>query len=154
MYRTINDTATTDNAKRTSRTADRARERGASLVEYALVVGLIAVVALVAVGLVGGSVSDSFDGTATAFAAAGNDATVDYPTETAGVDGKVKATFIVVDGEVILDSTDADGWTMTILQDTGTRVNTRFKNDTTGEVIRVNGWTNKKGVLLTKVIEK
>jgi pilus assembly protein Flp/PilA len=39
----------------------RARtERGASMVEYALLVGLIAVVAVVAIGLLGGGISNLF----------------------------------------------------------------------------------------------
>ena len=134
----------------TDRSIDRTTERGAALVEYALVVGLIAMVAMVAIGLVGGAVGDSFDGSASAF---GSTATApDYPTETAGVDGKVKASFSLVDGTVVLNETQGDGWTMKVVKDTGTRVNTRFKNDTTGEVIRVNGWVNKKGQLKTKVI--
>jgi pilus assembly protein Flp/PilA len=41
----------------------RARtERGASMVEYALLVGLIAVVAVVAVGLLGGGIANLFGG--------------------------------------------------------------------------------------------
>ena len=125
-------------------------ERGAALVEYALIVGLIAVVSMVAVGLVGGAVTDSFDGSASAFGSAST--TPDYPTKSAGLDGKVNATFGLVDGKVVLESTQGDGWTMTVVKDTGTRVNTKFKNDTTGEVIRVNGWVNKKGLLKTKVV--
>jgi pilus assembly protein Flp/PilA len=40
---------------------ERARtERGASMVEYALLVGLIAVVAVVAIGLLGGGISSLF----------------------------------------------------------------------------------------------
>ena len=40
---------------------ERARtERGASMVEYALLVGLIAVVAVVAVGLLGGGIANLF----------------------------------------------------------------------------------------------
>ena len=42
---------------------ERARtERGASMVEYALLVGLIAVVAVVAVGLLGGGIAHLFGG--------------------------------------------------------------------------------------------
>jgi pilus assembly protein Flp/PilA len=42
---------------------ERARsERGASMVEYALLVGLIAVVAVVAVGLLGGGIANLFGG--------------------------------------------------------------------------------------------
>lgn len=124
-------------------------EHGAALIEYALVVGLIAVVAMVAVGLVGGSVSGSLDTSASSLAAAEE---ANYPTETAGVDGKVKATFVLIDGKVVLASTEGDGWTMKVTKDTGTRINTRFKNDTTGQVIRVNGWVNRKGTLKTKVV--
>jgi pilus assembly protein Flp/PilA len=41
---------------------DRARsEQGASMVEYALLVGLIAIVAVVAVGLLGGSIAKLFN---------------------------------------------------------------------------------------------
>lgn len=134
----------------TDHSINRNNERGASLVEYALVVGLIAVVAIVAIGLVGGAVSDSLDESASAFASTA--AAPDYPTETAGVDGKVNATFSLVDGTVVLDGTQGDGWTMKVVKDTGSRVNTRFKNPKTGEVIRVNGWVNKKGQLKTKVI--
>ncbi len=39
----------------------RARDRGASLVEYALLLALIAVVAIVAVSFFGGELSKSFD---------------------------------------------------------------------------------------------
>ena len=42
----------------TSRIAD---ERGASLVEYALLVALIAVVCIAAVSALGGTISDNFD---------------------------------------------------------------------------------------------
>ena len=42
---------------------ERARtERGASMVEYALLVGLIAVVAVVAVSLLGGGIANLFGG--------------------------------------------------------------------------------------------
>jgi pilus assembly protein Flp/PilA len=41
------------------------REEGASMVEYGLLVALIAVVAIAAVTLVGGAVSDNFDEVAT-----------------------------------------------------------------------------------------
>ena len=44
---------------------ERARsERGASMVEYALLVGLIAVVSVVAVGLLGGGIAHLFGGQA------------------------------------------------------------------------------------------
>lgn len=39
----------------------RAKERGASLVEYALLLALIAIVCLAAVGALGGSLKDSYD---------------------------------------------------------------------------------------------
>jgi pilus assembly protein Flp/PilA len=42
----------------------RKNERGASLVEYALLVALIAVVLTIAIGSLGDSVSDSFNGSA------------------------------------------------------------------------------------------
>lgn len=40
-------------------------ERGASMVEYALLIALIAITALVAVAFFGGRVSDSFNGSTT-----------------------------------------------------------------------------------------
>lgn len=42
-------------------------DRGASLVEYALLVALIAVVCAVAIGVLGSSVSTSYSSTATGF---------------------------------------------------------------------------------------
>lgn len=154
MHNQTNEYSETADSLRVRPVPNPVRERGASLVEYALVVGLIAVVALVAVGLLGGSVSDSLGTSASALEAAPDNPKADYPTETAGVDGKVNATFLLVDGQVVLDSTNGDGWTMTVLKDTDTRINTRFKNNETGEIIRVNGWVNAKGQLKTNVVEK
>lgn len=126
-------------------------ERGATLLEYALIVSLIAIASIAAVSLVGGSVSDTFDTAAGSLPSATIAAPVDYPTATNGVDGKVSATFAVIDGTVVLESYASSGWTHKITKDTGSRVNVKFTNDTTGEVIRVNGWVNKKGKLKTKV---
>lgn len=47
----------------------RADDRGASLVEYALLVALIAVICVVAVTVLGDAASTSFSSTATGFAA-------------------------------------------------------------------------------------
>lgn len=47
----------------------RADDRGASLVEYALLVALIAVICVVAVTVLGDATSTSFSSTATGFAA-------------------------------------------------------------------------------------
>ena len=47
-------------------------ERGASLVEYALLVALIAVICIAAVSLLGDEASKNFDSVATAIAGAGN----------------------------------------------------------------------------------
>lgn len=43
------------------------RDRGASLIEYALLVGLIAIVCFVAVGFLGGETSSSIDGVGSSF---------------------------------------------------------------------------------------
>lgn len=53
---------------RTWLTADR-DDRGASLVEYALLVALIALVCFVAVGFLGSSASSKFEDTGSSFAA-------------------------------------------------------------------------------------
>lgn len=130
-------------------------ERGAGLVEYALIVGLIAVVAVVAVGAVGGALDDSFTSSNNAFATASGNATEEptYPSKSAGIDGEIEATFALIDGTVVMTDSFGPGWTMQVVKDTGTRVNTKWTNDTTGEVVRVNGWVNKKGNLRTKVRE-
>ena len=52
---------------RTWITADRG-DRGASLVEYALLVALIALVCFAAIGFLGGEVSSRFDDTGSSFA--------------------------------------------------------------------------------------
>ena len=44
-------------------------DRGASLVEYALLVALIAMVCFAAIGFLGGEASDRYDGTGSSFAA-------------------------------------------------------------------------------------
>jgi pilus assembly protein Flp/PilA len=50
---------------------EKDQEKGASLVEYALLVALIAVVAIAAVTLVGTSISTSFSGIASGLQSAG-----------------------------------------------------------------------------------
>jgi len=51
------------------RTASRQDERGASLVEYALLLALIAVVCIVAVALLGGNLNNSYSRDASSVAA-------------------------------------------------------------------------------------
>lgn len=125
-------------------------ERGAGLIEYAMIVGLIAIVAVVAVSLVGTATSDSFTETDAAFEAA---TSTNHPTKVAQLDGEIEVTFSDVDGKVVMVDSFGPGWNMTITKETDTRINTKWTNDTTGEVVRVNGWINSNGVLKTKVRE-
>jgi Flp pilus assembly pilin Flp len=124
----------------------RTEERGAGLVEYALIVGLIAIVSVVAVSLVGTATSDSFTESQAAFGPA-----VEYPTKVVEVKDQIKITFSDIDGK--LDMTDAygPGWTMKITKQNNTRINTKWTNDVTGDVVRVNGWINKKGDIKTRI---
>lgn len=127
------------------------------MVSYVLLVVLIALVSVGFIGYGGRAVSDSFTAAAGAVpaSAAATEATTttapDLPTETAGVDGKAEATFVVRDGKMELSGVDADGWTYRITRQTDRRINVKFTNPDTGEVIRVNGWLNKKDVLKTRV---
>ncbi|MCB1247115.1 MAG: hypothetical protein KDB69_07615 [Acidimicrobiia bacterium] len=129
------------------------RERGASLVEYVLIVGLVAMVALVGVGAAGSAVKSSFDTTAGSFGAAGDSGEPEptYPTETAAYKDQITADFAIVDGKVVMVDSSGDGWTMKITKQKDNRINTRWKNPKTGEVVRINGWVTKKGDLRTVV---
>ncbi len=136
---------------------DIANEDGATMISYVLLVVLIALVSVGFIGYGGRAVSDTFtDVAAQASPPAPEpepepEPEPDYPTETAGVDGKAEATFVVRDGVMELKDVDADGWNYRITKQTDRRINVRFTNPDTGEVIRVNGWLNKKDVLKTKV---
>lgn len=128
----------------------RTDEQGAGLIEYAMIVGLIAIVAVVAVSLVGTATSDSFNETDAAFGAA---TSTNHPTKVAEFDGEIEVTFSDEDGRVVMVDSFGPGWSMTITKETDTRINTKWTNQTTGEVVRVNGWINSNGVLKTKVRE-
>jgi len=52
----------------TTRRADRDDERGASLVEYALLVALIAIVCIIAISFLGDETNSSYDGVGSSFA--------------------------------------------------------------------------------------
>jgi Flp pilus assembly pilin Flp len=121
-------------------------ESGAGLVEYALLVALIAIVLVGAVKFLGSSTSDSFTTAGEAFA--------DKPEVTltaAGIGGELEATFESVGDTIALGDIDADGWTYKVKKDTGRRVVVRFKETGTKRVVTVTGWLNKKDEVRTKV---
>ncbi len=128
------------------RTRSMREESGAGLVEYALLVALIAVVLMSAVKVLGSSTSDSFTSAGGAFAEKSE------VTLTAdGIDGELEATFESVDDTISLGDVDADGWTYKVRKDTGRRIVVRFKETGTKKVVTVTGWLNKKDEVKTKV---
>lgn len=130
------------------------RERGAGLVEYALVAGLIALVAVVAVAAFGSGVSSSITASADAVGD-GSSPTTTVPvnqeknveTEEAG-----DVRFEEAGGEVRFgDISPADGWSAKVTKDNGSRATVRLTNDDSGERVVVTGWLNKKGKLKTRI---
>lgn len=120
------------------------KERGAALVEYALLAALIAIAAIVSINLVGGAVTSTFT-------EAGGDITrggVVEQSKTAVVAGEIAATFEVTNGKVYLGAVEADGWTYkTMPWSNDTRIVMKFTNTDTGAVMKVKGRLNKKGKL-------
>lgn len=134
----------------------RNNERGAGIVEYALLVGLIAIAAVGGIAFFGSAVSGSVAGSAEALANGEGSTTTTTvaPNQEEDVDtdesGDVR--FQEVDGKVRIDNiSPADGWTAKVTKDNGSRSTVRFTNDTTGERVVVTGWLNKKGKLKTRV---
>jgi Flp pilus assembly pilin Flp len=125
-------------------------ERGAGFVEYALVVSLIAIVSMTGVRVLGGSLTDSFSGSGTAMERGG-------PVEsskTATYKDEISTTFEVAAGRVYLGAVEADGWTNRVTKDTGRRISVKFTNVDNGDVVRVNGWLNRKDKLKSNVKKK
>jgi len=121
-------------------------ESGAGLVEYALLVALVAVVLMGAAEFLGSSTSDAFTSAGGAFEEAPQ---VTYTA--AGIDGELEATFESVGETIALGDIDADGWTYKVRRDTGRRVVVRFKETGTTKVVTVTGWLNKKDEVKTRV---
>jgi len=130
-------------------------ERGAALLEYALIVSLIGIMAIVSIQLFSGSVASSLTSSAGALAQ-GN--TVDVPkiddSKTATYEDELEATFEVTDLKLSLGEVKADGWTYKITKSTDRRITMRFTSDDTGDVVIVRGWLNKKDKLKTKTKAK
>jgi Flp pilus assembly pilin Flp len=129
-----------------SRTRSMREESGAGLVEYAMLVALIAIVLMGAVKFLGSSTSDAFTSAGGAFA--------EKPEVTltaAGIDGELEATFESAGDTISLGDVDAEGWTYEVKKDTGRRVVVRFKETGTKKVVTVTGWLNKKDKVKTKV---
>ncbi|GMQ94480.1 MAG: hypothetical protein BMS9Abin12_1972 [Acidimicrobiia bacterium] len=122
------------------------KERGASMVEYAMLIAFISIVSVAAVGLLGGSVTEAFTGAADGMA---TQPAKEYVS--AGIDGELQATFEVSGGKVALGTVDADGWTYKVTKDTGRRVVVKFTNSTSKKIVSVKGWLNKKDAFKTKV---
>jgi len=121
-------------------------ESGAGLVEYSLLVALVAVVLIGAVQFLGTSTSDAFTSAGGAFEAAPQ---VTYTA--AGIDGELEATFESAGDTIALGDIDAEGWTYKVKKDTGRRVVVRFKQTGTTKVVTVTGWLNKKDEVKTRV---
>ena len=141
----------------TSKRAGCADERGAGVVEYALIVALVAIAAVAGVALFGGSVASSITASSEGFDTDGSSATTttkapfnqekDVETDEAG-----DVRFEEVDGRVRIDNiAPDDGWTAKVTKDNGNRATVRFTNTDTGERVRVTSWVNKKGVLKSRV---
>ena len=121
-------------------------ESGAGLVEYALLVALVAVVLMGAAEFLGSSTSETFTSAGTAFEEAPQ-----VTFTSVGIDGELEATFESVGETIALGDIDADGWTYKVRRDTGRRVVVRFKETGTTKVVTVTGWLNKKDEVKTRV---
>ena len=130
-------------------------ERGAGLVEYALLVGLIAIAAVTGVAFFGSSVGESISASGAALGYQEGSTTTTLPPnqeEEVETDESGDVKFQEVDGKVRIDDiAAADGWTAKVTKDNGSRATVRLTNDTTGERVRVTSWLNKKGQLKTRI---
>ncbi|MFV1971751.1 MAG: hypothetical protein ACC683_12205 [Acidimicrobiia bacterium] len=184
------------------------KERGASVVEYSVVMALIIIVSIPAMGRANEAVSDAFVRSTSSFASTGysyaagggggggggttttttttvppttttttttvpptttttttttvpptTTTTTTIPdggqganqTKTATYGDEISVTFWETDGVVTFGSVQADGWTYEVTKDKERRQNLEFTNTTSGKVVQIKGWLNKKDVLKTKV---
>ncbi len=178
------------------------KERGASIVEYSVLLALVALVAVPAMGNATSAGSDALGDSVAHFAYAGDGGistptttvppttttttvppttttttvpptttttTVPTTTTTTTIAGggqvanqtktaayldEISVTFWETDGVVTFGSVQADGWTYKVKKDYKRRQNLKFTKTTSGKVVQINGWLNKKDVLKTKVTEK
>jgi Flp pilus assembly pilin Flp len=138
--------------RRSSNAENADNERGAGIVEYVLVVGLIAIASLTAASALASSVSESMTNAAGAFGEQDLPVTQEKKVD-AGKAGKVH--FEVAGDKIRVASISAaDGWTSKILTDNGTSSRIRFPNTESGDRVIVRGWINKKDKLKTKVVYK
>jgi len=133
----------------------RDNERGAGIVEYALLVGLIAIAAVTGIALFGSSIAQSVSSSSEAVAATQGSTTTTLPVnqeKDVETDESGDVKFQEVDGKVRIDQINAaDGWTAKVTKDNGSRATVRLTNDTTGERVVVTSWVNKKGQLKTRI---
>jgi len=135
------------------------RERGAAMVEYALLVALISAVLIGGVAVLGHGVGSSFTVAGGAFSENGSPTTTAPTTTTTTMvthekrvdaKGAGDVRFEEVGGKIrIGDVSAADGWTSKVTKDNGRRVTIRFTNSTTHERVIVKGWITRKGQLKT-----
>ncbi len=171
------------------------KERGASIVEYSVLLALVALVAVPAMGNATSAGSDALGDSVAHFAYAGdggsstptttvpptttttttvpptttttttvppttttttlpNGGGVANQTEKATYKDEISVTFWETDGVVTFGSVQADGWTYKVKKDYKRRQNLTFTNTTSGKVVLINGWLNRRDVLKTKVTEK
>jgi len=179
------------------------KERGASIVEYSVLLALVALVAVPAMGSATSAGSDALGDSVAHFAYDGggsgpttttvppttttttvppttttttvpptttttttvpptttttttlpNGGGVANQTEKATYKDEISVTFWETDGVVTFGSVQADGWTYKVTKDYKRRQNLKFTHTTSGKVVLINGWLNKKDVLKTKVKEK
>lgn len=129
-------------------------ERGASLVEYSLVVALIALAALAGVATFGSSLASNITASADSLATDTSTTTTVPPNQEKEVhtDESGDVRFQEVDGKVRIDNiSPADGWTAKVTKDNGTRAIVRFTNSSTGERVVVTSYLTAKGKLVTKI---
>ena len=130
-------------------------ERGAGLVEYALLVPFVAIAAVGGVAFFGSSVAGSISASGAALGYDEGSTTTTLPPnqeKEVETDESGDVQLQEVDGKVRIDDiAAADGWTAKVTKDNGSRATVRLTNDTTGERVRVTSWLNKKGQLKTRV---
>jgi Flp pilus assembly pilin Flp len=144
----------------TTKRAGHADERGAGVVEYALIVALVAIASVAGVALFGGSVASSITASSEGLNTDGSsEATTTTTTKAPFNQEKDVETdeggdvrFEEVDGRVQIDNISSDdGWTAKVTKDNGRRATVRFTNTDTGERVTVTSWLNKKSVLKSRV---
>ena len=141
-----------------SRRVGSTEELGAAVVEYALVLALVAMVAVTGVALFGGSVAASITASSESIATDASSTTTtttkppfnqekDVETDEAG-----DVRFEEVDGKVRIDRiSPSDGWTAKVTKDNGSRATVRLTNAATGERVVVTSWVTKKGTLRSRI---